>query len=334
MDILEIAEKFNVYGKPVSAVPISGGHINDTCRITTTGPRRYILQRINKSVMKNPPLVMENIAAVTEHLRKKGIETLTIVPTLNDELCCQYGGEYYRMYLFIENASSCLSPASAEDFKGAGEAFGTFIEALHDMPVGKVHILPRASHDTLFHLSRLKTAIEEDIAGRASGAEKEIELALSKSGYARFIQPLLVSGELPLRIVHNDSKYSNIMIDTTTHKARCILDLDNVMPGSLLSDYGDSIRSGCDINCRFSPELMLAYREGFLGAAHSITKKELELLPIAPAVITYENAIRYLTDYLNGDVYFKVKHPRHNLEKYMKRMWLLESMEESPYCRL
>ncbi len=330
MDILRTAEQFRIDGRPISAVPVSGGHINDTFRVCVTGERRYILQRINKTVMKNPPLVMENIAAVTEHLRKKGIETLTIIPPKEGGLCFERNGEYYRMYGFIENAVNRLRPSSAEDFRAAGEAFGAFIEALSDMPVGKVHIIPKASHDTLFHLSCLNEAIDRDAAGRCAEAEAEIKLALSKKNYARVIQPRLISGEIPLRIVHNDSKYSNIMIDSSTHKARCILDLDNVMPGSLLSDYGDSIRSGCDIDGSFCSELMYAYRDGFLSSAKSITEKELELLSAAPLVITYENAIRYLADYLNGDVYFKVRYPKHNLDKFRKRMKLLKSMEESP----
>lgn len=334
MDILKTAELFRIDGHPISASPISGGHINDTYLVSTTVGRRYILQRINKNVMKNPPLVMENIAAVTEHLRKKGIETLTIIPPLEGGLCCERGGEFYRMYVFIENATNRVKPSSAEDFRGAGEAFGAFIEALSDMPVGKVNIIPEASHDALYHLSRLKAAVRLDAAGRAAQAEAEIELALSKSEYADVIRPRLISGELPLRIVHNDSKYSNIMIDSSTHKARCILDLDNVMPGSLLSDYGDSIRSGCDMDGSFCPELMRAYREGFLGAAKSITENELALLPAAPLVITYENAIRYLTDYLNGDVYFKVGYPQQNLNIFRKRMRLLKSMEESPYLKI
>ncbi|MGN1098536.1 MAG: phosphotransferase enzyme family protein [Clostridia bacterium] len=328
MDIIRAAEHFNIEGCPVSAVPISGGHINDTCRITASSGKRYILQRINTHVMKNPPLVMENIAAVTAHLRKKGMETLTIVPTLEGELCLKLGEDYYRMYLFIENARCYLSPDSAEDFRSAGEAFGGFIEALSDMPVGTVHIIPKASHDTVFHLSRLTRAVEADSLGRADKIKGDIEKAMTKKAYARIIQPLLTSGEIPIRIVHNDSKYSNIMIDCETHKARCILDLDNVMPGSLLCDYGDSIRSGCDIDGRFSAELAKAYTEGFLGAAASITKKELELLPLAPLVITYENAIRYLTDYLEGDVYFKTRYSGQNLDKFRKRMRLLADMEE------
>ncbi len=270
---------------------------------------------------------MDNIAAVTEHLRSKGLETLTIVPDREGRICREEDGEFYRMYDFIENASVSLAPESAEDFCGAGRAFGGFIEALSDMPVGKVHILPKASHDTQFLLARIRRALAADRAGRCAAAKEEIALAEEKSGYARLIQPLLVSGEIPLRIVHNDSKYSNIMIDTETHCARCILDLDNVMPGTLLTDYGDSVRSGCDVDGKFSPELMRAYREGFLSAAVSITPRELELLPLAPKVVTYENALRYLTDYLCGDVYFKIRYPDHNLDKFRRRMKLLADME-------
>ena len=327
MNILRIAESFRIEGRPISAVPVSSGHINDTCFVTTT-ESRYILQRMNRRVLPNPPLVMENIAAVTSHLRAKGLEAMTIIPTLDGGLCMERGGEFYRMYLFIENAESRLAPLSAEDFKSAGEAFGGFIAALGDMPISSVNTMPWASHDTLFHLNQLKKAISEDIAGRAGGVRAEIELAMAKSGYADVIRSRLISGELPLRVVHNDTKYSNIMIDTETHKARCILDLDNVMPGSLLYDYGDSIRSGCDRDGVFVPELMDAYREGFVGAVPDITELELELLPMAPAVITYENAIRYLTDYLNGDVYFKTSHELHNLELFRRRMELLKSMED------
>ncbi len=327
MDILEIAREFQIQGSPLSAVPISGGHINDTCRVETLTGGRYILQRVNSHVMTNPPLVMENIDAVTRHLREKGMETLTIVPTLEGKLCLEKNGEYYRVYVFIDNADCHLSPKCLEDFKSAGEAFGSFIEALSDMPVGKTHIIPAASHNTVYHLNRFNLAVQRDPLGRADSVREEINMALAESGLARVIQSGLVSGELPLRIVHNDTKYSNIMIDSKTHKARCILDLDNVMPGSLLSDYGDSIRSGCDADGRFDIGLMKAYREGFLKAVKSITPAEAALLPVAPLVITYENALRYLTDYLMGDVYFKIKYPLHNLHKFRRRMKLLEDMK-------
>lgn len=328
MDILKIAEKFSIEGRPVSAMPISGGHINDTFRITTTSSVKYIFQRINRRVLKDPPMLMENVAAVTSHLRGKGVETLTIVPTLENEMYCLHEGEYYRMYTFVGNAVSMLSPASAEDFRSAGEAFGAFIEALSDMPADKVHIIPKASHNTQFHLDCFKKAVKEDSVGRADGVRQEIELVLARARYAEAIQPLLSSGEIPLRIVHNDTKFSNIMIDTDTHKARCILDLDNVMPGSLLTDYGDSIRSGCDLGGTFSEELMLAYRDGFLSSALSVTDREKELMSVAPAVVTYENAMRYLTDYLSGDVYFKVERPGQNLETFRRRWKLLDSIEQ------
>ncbi len=330
MDITEIARAFAIDGEPLSAIPLSGGHINDTCKISTSGSR-YVLQRINSRVLKDPPLVMENIAAVTAHLRAKGMETLTIIPTLAGGPLHKQGGDYYRMYAFIENAESRLSPLSAEDFRAAGAAFGSFVEALGDMPVGKVHQIPKASHDTAFHLAELKRAVRADEFGRAKYAGREIELAMQKSRYASLLRPLLISGELPLRIVHNDTKYSNIMVDTATHKARCVLDLDNVMPGSALTDYGDAIRSGCDGGGFFRAELVAPYRAGFLGAVE-LTELETELLPAAPLIITYENAIRYLTDYLSGDTYFKIRYPGHNLEKFRARMRLLEDMEASPLC--
>ncbi len=326
MDILEAARQFDIEGSPVSAVPISGGHINDTCRITSASGRRYILQRINTRVIKNPIPVMENIAAVTAHLREKRIETMTIIPPVQGGLCLQLGGEYYRMYSFIENARCYLSPRNADDFKSAGAAFGGFIEALSDIPVGTVHIIPKASHNTEFHFSCLQKAVRDDALGRADKVEADIQLALSKKNYAEIIRPRLISGELPIRIVHNDSKYSNIMMDSVTHRARCILDLDNVMPGSLLSDYGDSVRSGCDRDGVFDKEFMAAYTEGFLSSV-SPTKEELELMPVAPLIITYENAIRYLTDYLEGDIYFKIRYPDENLEKFRRRMALLADME-------
>lgn len=331
MEIIEIARKFDIDGEPLTSEPVTGGHINDTYRVTTSRGR-YILQRINRRVMKNPPLVMENIAAVTAHLRGKGIETLNIISPLEGGLCLRLGEDYYRMYDFIEGAESRLRPLTPEDHRAAGEAFGSFIEALSDMPVGKIHMLPLASHDTGFHLSRLRLAAETDAAGRAHGAARDIELALSKERYASVIRPLLLSGELPLRVVHNDTKYSNIMIDTATHRARCILDLDNVMPGSLLGDYGDAIRSGCDGGGFFRAELLPPFREGFLGSVVSLTEAEAELLPAAPLIITYENAVRYLTDYLCGDVYFKTRYPSHNLDKFRARMRLLADMEQSGLC--
>lgn len=324
---LQIAEKFALDGKPVAFYVISGGHINDTYAVDTDAGAKYILQRINSRVMKNPPLVMENIKAVTEHLKNKGLETLSLVYPKTGELCLLHEGEYYRMYDFIQGCDCFLSPMSKDDFESAGAAFGAFIEALSDMPVGRTHILPNASHDTVYHFNRFMHAVDADVASRARGVQAEIERALSKKHYAKLIQPLLASGEIPLRIIHNDTKYSNIMIDSATHKARCILDLDNVMPGTLLSDYGDSVRSGCDKDGKFLPDFMQAYTRGFLSSVKSITPRERELLPVAPLVITFENAIRYLTDYLLGDVYFKIHFEKQNVQRFNKRMDLLEDME-------
>ncbi len=327
MDILSKAGKFNVDYEPVSYEQVSAGHINDTYTVTDASGKRYILQRINTDVMKNPPLVMENIAAVTSHLRKKDIETVRIISPRGGGLCIRLEDGWYRMYDFVEGASCYLMPESSLAFKSAGAAFGGFIEALSDMPLGEMYITLKASHNTSFHLSCLAGAIREDPVGRCGSIKEDISLAMSKRGLANIIGPLMASGELPLRVVHNDTKYSNIMIDSRTHKARCILDLDNVMTGTLLGDYGDSIRSGCDMDGVFNKELMDAYTEGFLSAV-SVTKKELELMPVAPLVITYENAIRYLTDYIEGDVYFKTLYPGENLDKFRLRMKLLADMEK------
>ncbi len=348
-EIKEICSKFWVYGDFMVAVPFGTGHINDTYQVTYDqgGIRlHYTLQRINKSVFTEPEKVMENVDRVTAHLLSKihalHIETRKRTIRLlrtpdNKPYALDGNGDVWRMYVFVEHARSYDVMESENQVYGAAQAFGQFQNDLVDLPGGRLHETIPDFHNTPKRLEALKKAIAADTHGRAAGVQKEIEFALSREADTRLLLDLHNSGDIPERITHNDTKLNNILIDDLTGEGICVLDLDTVMPGLSLYDFGDMVRTGSNsaeedevnldnVNMRFN--MYEAMLRGYLSSTGNfLTPAERENLPFSGKLITLEIGMRFLTDYLNGDVYFKVKRPTHNLDRCRNQFKLVESIE-------
>ena len=342
----EICSKFNLDGQYISAQPYGEGHINDTLLINTTG-NRFILQRVNRNVFKEPEKVLENVKKVTDFMHKKIMEicgdpyreTLTLISTLDDKpYYIAEDGSLFRLYLFIDHAVCYQIVENAEVFYQAARAFGRFQNMLRDFPADDLFETIEKFHDTTDRYRKFKEAIAADKVGRLESVKAEVEFALQREKDAGIIVSALANNEIPLRVTHNDTKLNNVMIDDTTGEGICVLDLDTVMPGSMLYDYGDSIRFGAstavedelDLNkVNMDLKLFEAYTKGYLEElGESITAKEAELLPMSAKLMTLECGVRFLTDYLDGDNYFRIHRPDHNLDRARTQFKLVADMEE------
>ena len=338
---LEIAARFALQGRPLSCERYGNGHINETYLVPCEGGRRYILQKINRHVFRDVPGLMRNIAGVTRYLAKQDPDprhTLTLVESLNGEDWIEdEAGGAWRMYDFIED-SLCLEQASTpEDFYQSAVAFGEFQRRLDAYPANTLcEVIPRF-HDTPDRYRQLHAAIDENRAGRLDRVQPELEYALSQEASASALVDWLADGTIPLRVTHNDTKLNNVMLDAQTRTPLCVIDLDTVMPGAMACDFGDSIRFGASTaaedetdlsRVRLSMELYRAYAEGFLGACGaSATGAERASLPIGARLMTLECGIRFLADYLNGDVYFHTSRPEHNLDRCRTQFKLVREMD-------
>lgn len=341
-ELSDIIRKFAI---DVDIAPYGNGHINDTY-IAESNPR-FILQRINSNVFKKPHEVMDNILNVTEHLRKKIIEnggdpdreTLNVVKTIDGESFCKTDdGKFYRMYKFIENAKSYDIVENPNQLYQAARAFGKFQNMLADYPADKLYETIPDFHDTRKRFANLKRAVEEDKMGRRASVEKEIEFAFAREAEVGTIVDALADGSVPLRVTHNDTKLNNVMLDASTDEGVCVIDLDTVMPGSLLYDYGDALRFGASTGeedekdlskIEFSLEMFEAFTKGFLEeVGSSLTPRERELLSFSAKIMTYECGIRFLTDYLEGDTYFKIHREGHNLDRCRTQFKLVADIEK------
>ena len=334
---------FHTEGRPVYCRNFGHGHINYTFLVTTDSGRQYILQRLNTHVFKKPIAVMENVIAVTQFIRTKvenENEVLKFVPAME--------GKYYyiddrkrfwRCYEFV--GGFCLeAPETDRDFYESAVAFGRFQQQLADFPADTLHETIPNFHNTPDRYQRLKVAMEEDACDRLQYVMPEVDFILEREEEAGTIQRMLDSGELPLRVTHNDTKLNNVLLDMNTRKALCVLDLDTVMPGSSLFDFGDSIRFGAatapeDVQelsrMRLDLHLFDVYTKGFLSGCNTLTEQEIELLPLGAKIITLELAVRFLTDYLESDHYFKTAYPDHNLVRTRAQLKLVEDMEKKWY---
>lgn len=349
--IEEAIAGFSFLGTLKNRRPFGNGHINDTYLLTfeigDMGTVDVILQRMNREVFKKPVELMENIAGVTAYLREKIIanggdperETLNIIPAKDGKAYyADSEGEYWRAYKFITNATSYDQVEKPEDFYESAVAFGNFQRLLADYPAETLHETIKGFHDTKARLQVFMDAAAKDVCGRAAHVQKEIEFVLEHEDTANVFGDLLEKGEIPLRVTHNDTKLNNIMIDNATRKGICVIDLDTVMPGLAMNDFGDSIRFGAStaaedetdlakVSC--SMELFEIYVKGFLeGCAGSLTQREIELLPMGAKVMTYECGMRFLTDYLEGDHYFKISRENHNLDRARTQFKLVADMED------
>lgn len=346
----EIVSAFHFKGTMIDMVPYGSGHINDTFLLTYAREEgvvvKYILQRMNTNIFHNPEELMENILGVTAHLRKKIIEnggdpereTLNVIKTFDKKpYYIDSKGGYWRAFVFITNATSYDLVESPEDFYQSAVSFGRFQSLLADYPADTLHEIIEGFHDTRARFAVFKKAVEEDVMGRAASVQKEIQFVLNHEDVANFFSELLDKGELPLRVTHNDTKLNNIMIDDETRKGICVIDLDTVMPGLAMNDFGDSIRFGASTAAEDEKDLDKVwcdmdlfdiYTKGFIeGCNGKLTKTEIELLPMGAKTMTFECGMRFLTDYLQGDTYFKIHREGHNLDRCRTQFKLVADME-------
>ena len=340
---------FRITGSPVSCAEFGSGHINLTYKVACDDGSAYILQRINQYVFTDPKAVMENVGAVTEYLRTRVSDPSEILHFVSSDTGTYYyvdeAGEYWRCYEFADGL--CLDlPESDKDFYESAIAFGRFQEMLRDFPAETLHETIPLFHNTANRYRLFRKALQEDRVGRAASVQPEIDFLLQRQEEGATICRLLDAGEIPLRVTHNDTKLNNVLLDCKTRKALCVLDLDTVMPGSSLYDFGDAIRFCASTAAEDEPDIskisldMRAFRlftEGFLSETNGfLTEEELRNLPLGVLVITCELAMRFLTDYMDGDIYFKVRSPEHNLVRTRAQMALLEDMEAKydDMCRI
>jgi hypothetical protein len=350
--IKEAIENIDYEGTYLDHVPYGNGHINDTFLLRFTEDNgsitRYILQRMNHETFKSPEQLMENIFGVTRFLRSKieeshgdvTRETLNIIRTkAGHSFYKDRIGSYWRGYLFIENADCYSSVQDSHDFYQSAVAFGNFQYQLAEYPAHTLHETIPDFHNTPVRLANLKKAIAADLLGRVKEVSNEINFILDREDFTHVLMDLYSQGKLPLKVTHNDTKLNNVMIDRDTKKGLCVIDLDTVMPGFSANDFGDSIRFGASTGAEDEPdltkvsfdlELYKIYSKGFLeGCKGSLTDTELEMLPTGAKMMTLECGIRFLTDYLEGDNYFKIHREKQNLDRCRTQIKLVADMEKN-----
>jgi len=348
-DIRSVAENFQILADFQSAEPYGTGHINDTYAATYSQggrPIRYIHQRINQNIFKNCPDLMENIERVTEHLRAKlACQTdvtrraLTLVPARDGRMFhIDAQGECWRTYVFIEEARTYDAVESTKQAFEAAKAFGQFQGLLADLPSPRLHDTIPDFHDTPKRFAALEKAIEADAANRAQTARAEIEFALRHKPITGRLIDLQARGALPERTTHNDTKFNNVMLDDATQEGICVIDLDTVMPGLALYDFGDMVRTTTspalederDLSkvCMQFPMFEALVRGYLASTGNVLNKAEKQELAFSGKLITFEIGIRFLADYLAGDVYFKVHREGHNLDRCRTQFKLVESIEQ------
>ena len=337
----KIYSQFKLNGLAISCTRYGSGHINETYLLVTNKPHLYILQKLNGYVFKDLRGLMGNIVAVTEYLRKTDSDprrVLSLVPTVDGKQYLETDdGQVWRLYEFV-TGSICLNKAeTAEDFKQSAIAFGQFQNKLAYFPAVSLKETIPHFHDTPDRYRQLHEAIDADKAGRLESVRAEVDAFLAYEEEAGQLMNQCLAGKLPLRVTHNDTKLNNVMLDDVKREPLCVIDLDTVMPGLVANDFGDSIRFGASTAAEdeidlskvtMSLELFKAYTEGFLSACgERLTSEEIDSLPLGAKLMTLECGTRFLTDYLNGDIYFHVTRPNHNLDRCRTQLKLVQDME-------
>ena len=348
--ISHILPCFSFEGTFEGAKELTSGNINHTYRVSFRledgSLKEYVLQKINTYVFKKPDEVMSNVQKVTAHLRKTIVDrgedasrrALHLIETVDGGCMVKDGENFWRAYDFITDAVAYDRVEKPEHFREAGRAFGEFQNALAAFPAAELYDTIPDFHNTKKRFFTFVQAVAEDKAGRVKELEAEIDFFFDRRKMMSEIVDRIECGEIPLRVTHNDTKINNVMLDKDSGEALCVIDLDTVMPGSALYDYGDAVRFGASTAAEDEPDLGLisidlglfkAFTEGFVGAVRdSLTKTEIELLPLGIKVITCELAMRFLTDYIDGDLYFRPAYPGHNLVRARAQMKLLTEIEQ------
>ena len=339
MQLNEIASKFKIEGNLISVLPYGEGHINTTY-LVTCDKKRYIMQKINTSLFSEVDKLMNNIMLVTEHVKHNypNETTLSLVYTLEGDSFLKSDIGCFRMYDFIENSVCLQIVSNPYEFNQSAVTFGRFLNMLDTFDASKLYeILPKF-HYTPKRYDDLLVAINNDVCNRVSSVKEEIEFAINHKNIINKITDLIDNGQMRLKVTHNDTKLNNSLLKENTYEALAVIDLDTIMPGSICYDFGDSIRFGCnsskedevDLNkVYFKIDYFEAYVEGFLSSLSSITKVEKDNLVMGAILMTYECGIRFLTDYLNGDTYFKIHRTNHNLDRCRTQFKLVSDMERN-----
>ena len=349
--IKHVISKFDVDGNIIEIMPCGNGHINSTLHIIMEKDgekKNYVLQKINKNVFKNPHELMENYVGVTNFLRDKIVknggdptrETINVIKTRDGKnYCIDNSGEYWRLILYVTDSVCYDMVERPEQFYDSAVAFGKFQSLLADYPAHTLYETISKFHNTPHRIKKFKEAVAADVCGRAAEVAKEIEFVLEREEFAGTLERAHMEGKLPLKVTHNDTKLNNILFDGKSGKALCVVDLDTIMPGYSVNDFGDSIRFGAttaaedeaDLSkVKFDLCLYELYVKGFIqGAGDGLTDGEIEMLPIGAIMMTYECGTRFLTDYLQGDVYFKTTRDKHNLDRARNQFKLVADMEQA-----
>ena len=340
--LLEVCQAFDITSEGVA---FGNGHINDTYYASKNG-RLCILQRMNTNVFRNPAGVMQNIFSVTEHLRRKleaagedsirgtlqFLRTTDGAPFFTDS-----AGNCYRVCYYVDESISFDSVSDPKQFYEAARAFGRFQNMLSDFPPEQLCETIEKFHDTPNRVEQLSTAILNNLHDRLKECEAEVEYALKQAEKMGVVVDALQVGKIPYRVTHNDTKLNNVLFDKKTQQGICVIDLDTIMPGSLLYDFGDALRFGANTavenetdleKVTFDLTLFEAYTKGYAAELkHTITKEEKELLAFSAKLMTYECGIRFLADFMNGDTYFKTKYKNHNLDRARNQLKLCREID-------
>lgn len=335
------AMHFQYEGTPVECKAFGNGHINRSLMVKTDSGKKYVLQSLSTVVFKDIPGLMGNVSAVSNYIASKNPDprgSLHFVQADDGNYWfLDESGEYWRSYEFVDSTFTFEPPFGPDEFRASAVAFGTFQNQLADFPAETlVETIPHF-HDTPDRFRQFREKIAEDPCGRAESVRDEIGFLLSRENAGSELQHLRDSGVLPLRVTHNDTKINNVLFDSETKEPVCVIDLDTVMPGLSALDFGDAIRFGASTGAEdekdlsrvnFDIDMFRAFAEGFISACPNLTQSEIDALALGAKTITLENAVRFLTDYLDGDHYYSISYPEHNLDRTRTHIKLVSDMEK------
>lgn len=349
-EVKRISKEFGISGELIDLSVYTDGHINSTYRASyDVGGKteKYVVQGINTHVFKNPDELMDNISNVTEYLRNKIEESgedssrqcLSFLKTKDGKYYYYNENKCWRIYKFIDKSYTINYIKNRSFFENAGKAFGRFLRNLDGYPMETLHETIKDFHNTPKRIENLEASVAADVKGRAACVEKEIQFALDRKEDAKILLDLHAQGLIPLRVTHNDTKLNNVLFDEETNGAICVIDLDTIMPGFSLYDFGDAIRFGGNTtkeddpdldNVNISVELFKSYARGFLSTcAKALTETEVKYLAFSAKLMTFECGVRFLTDYLDGDIYFKTEYSEHNLVRARNQFKLVAEIEDN-----